>query len=325
MKIIKTNPSPKFTAPYSPTPLPTSLPTNPCDTSSTTSSSNVAFPCGVCLKSVNENHNAVLCDKCNTWIHIKCNYLNKVDLKKLENINETFYCINCVKEIFPFAKLNNNEFSTSVIKGVLNTENKNIFKPSQYQQNIFNHLNSSMNNNDAFTDQDSDEDLIAHSINCRYYGVSEFTNANFCSSRTFSILHYNIHSIERHIEEFRIHLQLFNFDFDIICISESKIVDGSEPKCDISIPNYQAPISTPTEGTKGGVLIYVKAGINFKPRNDLKIYKSKELESAFIEIINKNESNTIIGAMYRHPCMNESCLLIANESRRELVREISVF
>ena len=99
---------------------------------------------------------------------------------------------------------------------------------------------------------------------------------------------------------------MLNFEFDIICISESKIVDGMEPKFDISIPNYQTPISTPTDGTKGGVLIYVKSGINFKPRNDLQIYKSKELESAFIEIVNKNESNAIVGVMYRYPCMNEN-------------------
>ena len=77
-----------------------------------------------------------------------------------------------------------------------------------------------------------------------------------------------------------------------------------DPKVDISIDGYQAPISTPTESSKGGVLIYVKSGINFKPRNDLNVYKSKELESLFIEIINKKESNDIIGVIYRHPCMN---------------------
>lgn len=44
--------------------------------------------------------------------------------------------------------------------------------------------------------------------------------------------------------------------------------------------------------------------MDFKPRNDLNIYKAKELESLFIEIINKNESNDIVGVIYRHPCMN---------------------
>ena len=53
----------------------------------------------------------------------------------------------------------------------------------------------------------------------------------------------------------------------------------------------------------GGVLIYAKIGINFVPRTDLNIYKSKELESHFIEVINQNEVNSIIGVIYRHPCM----------------------
>ena len=75
---------------------------------------------------------------------------------------------------------------------------------------------------------------------------------------------------------------------------------------DISIEGYQAPISVPTEATKGGVLIYVKTGMKYKPRDDLKIYKSKELESTFIEIINDKDSNDIIGVIYRHPSMNES-------------------
>ena len=34
--------------------------------------------------------------------------------------------------------------------------------------------------------------------------------------------------------------------------------------------------------------------------------KDKELESLFIEVINKKESNDIIGVIYRHPCMDAS-------------------
>ena len=77
-----------------------------------------------------------------------------------------------------------------------------------------------------------------------------------------------------------------------------------DPKVDISIDGYQTPTSTPTEATKGGVLIYVKSGLNVKPRNDLQIYKSMGLESIFIEIINEKESTDIVGVIYRHPSMN---------------------
>ena len=87
---------------------------------------------------------------------------------------------------------------------------------------------------------------------------------------------------------------MLEFNFDIICLCESKIQKDCDPKIDINIDGYQSPVGSPTESTKGGVLIYVKNGINFKPRNDLIIFKSKELESFFIEINNPKETNSVI-------------------------------
>ena len=60
----------------------------------------------------------------------------------------------------------------------------------------------------------------------------------------------------------------------------------------------------PSHASKGGVLIYIKEGIDYKPRDDLKIHKEKELESYFIEQINPRGKNNIIGTIYRHPCMD---------------------
>ena len=114
---------------------------------------------------------------------------------------------------------------------------------------------------------------------------------------------------------------MINFAFDIICISESKVIKDFDPKVDIYIYGYQAPISTPTESTKGGVLIYVKSGINFKLRNDLNVYKPKELESLFIEVNNKKESNDIIGVIYRHPCMNGTAFI--DEHLKAIVDKLS--
>ncbi len=96
---------------------------------------------------------------------------------------------------------------------------------------------------------------------------------------------------------------MLGYTFDIICLSESKVTVDNDPKVDISIDGYETPISMPTEATKGGVLIYAKSGLNIKPRNDLKVYKSTELESLFIEIINEKDSNDIVGVIYRHPSM----------------------
>ena len=142
----------------------------------------------------------------------------------------------------------------------------------------FDKLNSAINNNafDLDTEIEDDDDEVIPTIDCQYYNVDDFSSAKFNPTKTFFILHYNIHSIERHIEEFRVILKMIDFNFDIICISESKVIKNCDPKVDISIDGYQTPISTPTESTKGGVLIYVKSGINFKPRNDLYTYTNQK-------------------------------------------------
>ena len=105
------------------------------------------------------------------------------------------------------------------------------------------------------------------------------------ANKHLSILHINISSIQFHIEEFRIILQLLDHKFDYICISESKIKINTEPTVDINIEGYQTPVGMPSHSSKGGVLIYIKEGINYKPREDLNIWKEKELESYFIEQI----------------------------------------
>ena len=46
------------------------------------SNRNIVFPlCNTCKKSVNDRDNAIQCDICQTWIHLKCNTLNHIEYK----------------------------------------------------------------------------------------------------------------------------------------------------------------------------------------------------------------------------------------------------
>ena len=47
--------------------------------------------------------------------------------------------------------------------------------------------------------------------------------------------------------------------------------------------------------------MHISTDLSYKTRNDLKMYKSKELEPTFIEIINEKGTNTIVGCVYKHP------------------------
>ena len=44
------------------------------------------FPCKICENIANSNQ-AIQCDLCNSWVHIKCNDLNYTDYKFLQNSN----------------------------------------------------------------------------------------------------------------------------------------------------------------------------------------------------------------------------------------------
>ena len=81
--------------------------------------------------------------------------------------------------------------------------------------------------NNAFdldTDSDNADGAVIPTIDCQYYSIDYFFAAKFSPSKTFSVLHYNIHSIQCHIEEFRVALKMLDFTFDIICISEMLIL-----------------------------------------------------------------------------------------------------
>ena len=141
--------------------------------------------------------------------------------------------------------------------------------PPKNLQSLFNDFNDTTSNNDE-----------SNSINCKYYDIDSFLDSKFKSKNIFSIFHLKIASLSKHKSDLETLLTMLNFKFDII-----------------------TKIQTSTESTSGGTLIYISKILNSKIRNDIKIYKPNELESTFIEITNQ-EKNTLIGCIYKHPCMS---------------------
>ena len=266
----------------------------------------VKDPCSICSKNVTDRQPAILCTNCKFWSHTKCNNIDsKLYLAYQINPQLTFYCIKCKQDILPFMKLNDYEFDSIINKGETSSKH-NIkftnFTPSLAQKEMFDKLNNEIDEYNSWVMNDEENSDYNHPLTCSYYDTDEFINCKFNLNNNFSIFHMNIHSIQLHIDELKTLLNMLDHTFDIIAISESKLKD--DPNVNIEIPGYNPPCITKTEAEKGGTMIYVANGINFKPRKDLEIYVSKELESTFIEIINPKESNDIIGVIYRHPHMD---------------------
>ena len=142
--------------------------------------------------------------------------------------------------------------------------------------------------------------------NCRYYSLEELNKVKQSNKKQhLNSLHLNIQSLFAHIDELKTLLTYCKkTNFDLIGITESRQKKGETPITNTELEGYNSE-SCPTESSAGGVSLYISNKItNYKKRNDLQIYKSKQLESVFIEIMNKKTSNIIVGCIYRHPCMH---------------------
>ena len=263
-----------------------------------------ANPCPICARNVNDRHRALRCDLCAQQVHIKCNILGPKEYNyHMKNPEAAFHCLKCMEDLIPFSSLNDNQFNIAVKQGVnyaLDTDL--LYNPIEMDKKLFDRINHAV----SLSQHDDIDEEINTFIDCKYYGVEDFQNLKVKPEKSFSVFHLNIHSVQAHIDDLRILIGMLDYEFDFICLSESKLIKGVKPQIDINIDGYQPPEGTPTEGEKGGVLIYAKNGINYIPRNDLNIYSGKELESQFLEVIETHGKNSIIGVIYRHPCMTSS-------------------
>ena len=100
-------------------------------------------------------------------------------------------------------------------------------------------------------------------------------------------------------------LSMLDFRFDVIGITETKLMKNKLPTIKITMEGYNS-YDTPTESEHGGVIMYVNKRLTSIPRKDLNLllYKPGELESIFVEIVNKKCKNIILGTIYRHPSMD---------------------
>ena len=208
--------------------------------------------------------------------------MDRTDIESLSNSKEVWSCLRCNSENFPF----NSSFDDE--DGFV-PQTDSALKP------FFLAANSSVSEND----ENFHEELV-NKIDCRYLDCNEF-NKSFSNSQNLSFLHLNIASLSKHLDNFTTLLNSLYHQFKIIGISETRISSQSIEH-NLNIPGYISHF-TKTESSAGGTGIYISNDVNSKIRNDLSLslYKSKCLESTFVEISPDNKSNIIVGCIYKHP------------------------
>ena len=160
------------------------------------------------------------------WIHIKCNNLNFLDYRYLQNCDESWYCIECCSKIFPFNSLSSNK----KFLACCNSTDSNIIqwkdlenghasslslKPPSDLELLVNQFNSSTLENS------NDPEKISSS---KYYDIEEMLNIEMPhNNKLLTLFRINTCLIIEILMTFSISwVALKNF-FDIIAISETRI------------------------------------------------------------------------------------------------------
>ena len=127
----------------------------------------------MCLKpACSTCNNTIACTQCFKAIHLKCKNLHFADGQLIKNSNNSWFCLHCSNDIFPFTTLQiKNCNQSSVFSNGEYHVNDHIdnsiktclmLKPQENLTNLFNEFK-----NLSFNQNNNSENII----NCKYYVI----------------------------------------------------------------------------------------------------------------------------------------------------------
>ncbi|XP_028407966.1 uncharacterized protein LOC114530582 [Dendronephthya gigantea] len=205
----------------------------------------------------------------------------------------------------PFSHLDDDEFNMVLYE----FENGSVrFDEDRLSSLVFNPLLFDHNNNLAiWGDLDADTNFyskVSHS--CDYYTEHKLsdllsTKVEIPNNNCFSILHLNIRSLPRNLENLSNSLAIIKHNFSIIGISETWLRHDDHF---VSVDGFNFVHNYRPNKIGGGVGLYLANEFEFKLRSDLVFANTACAESLFLEIPNPKGKNIIVGVIYRPPNEN---------------------
>ena len=176
----------------------------------------ITFPYSICTKTVDDNDSSIYCDKCNLWVHIKCNNLNFLDYQYLDGNDDPWFCLS--------SNIQNKDIDQD------NSSNL-VLKPPPNLNSLFNQFNNSSEIHD-FKDPEN-------VVNCKYFKLEEVQTMKIPDKKnSLSLFHINACSLSKKFDDLEYSLKTTNTSFDIIAISETRILKNTKIVKNINIPNF---------------------------------------------------------------------------------------
>ena len=143
-------------------------------------------------------------------------------------------------------------------------------------------------------------------MDCRYLDCREF-NLLAHKLDSLSFFHLNINSLSKHFDNLLTLCNDLKTQFKIIALTETRLTSLNKSLNNFSFSEYSF-LSNESEAAAGGTALFINNSINYKVRMDFSnfFYLSRQLESTFVEIIQAQRSNIIVGCIYKHPGLSTS-------------------
>ena len=145
----------------------------------------------------------------------------------------------------------------------------------------------------------NDEDFLTNfAISTNYILDTELSNFVLSKSQvSLNILHANCRSLNKNFSELSNLLSFSNSSLSAICLTETWLNKVNEDIFQLEGYNF---VSKCRDKKGGGVGIFLQHNLEFSVCNDL-TYIDKSIECLFIEIVQKSQSNILLGVIYRPP------------------------
>ena len=218
---------------------------------------------------------AIQCDSCKSWVHIKCNDISPSEYEHLKYQSDLWHCLVCkIKtnlDDLPFTLCDNFD-----LMHINNTDSMRLLESLPYVAIV----NEAISFSECSSNDSSIE--LPSKTSCKYYSVNEYQMLNKKSN--LNIFHSNINGLTSKLDNLQEFLAGSSTKLDIVTIIETS------EKEDIGFLNNVEIYHTASKSSKGGTAIYVNKNFDTIARSELNV-NNVEYESTWIEIKNKNSKN----------------------------------
>ena len=259
--------------------------------------------CVNCHKRVRQHERIIQCTTCKYPTHCNClPTYSTADIEYARELSNDWSCINCLKTLFPFHSLENNE---EILTPVTGCPHINI---DDLENMLFDPFEPDDDDSNIFDDIDPDRNFYSVNTNnifnrSKYYYPETLCNLvkDWTDQKNISLMHLNIRSIRKNHTNLDILLKTINHKFSIIGLTETWLKDYNTSLFDLDGYAHEYIYRPVKQG--GGVSMFISNDLNYKVRPDLG-FSNNNIEMLWVEV-DKNclnlEKNCIIGTVYRRP------------------------